>query len=59
MRVAALYDIHRNLLALEAVLDEVRNASVDRVVVAGDESRPGHSSTVNVTLVIEDQEKLP
>jgi predicted phosphodiesterase len=36
MRVAALYDIHGNLPALEAVLDEVRRAHVDRIVVGGD-----------------------
>ena len=36
MRVAALYDIHGNLPALEAVLDEVRRAEVDQVVVGGD-----------------------
>ncbi len=36
MRVAALYDIHGNLPALEAVLDDVRRADVDRVVVGGD-----------------------
>ena len=36
MRVAALYDIHANLPALEAVLAEVRNAGVDRVLVGGD-----------------------
>ncbi len=36
MRVAAIYDIHGNLPALEAVLDEIRLASVDRVVVGGD-----------------------
>jgi len=35
-RVAALYDVHGNLPALEAVLDEVRRESVDRVVVGGD-----------------------
>lgn len=35
-RVAALYDIHGNLPALEAVLDEVRSAGVDRIVVGGD-----------------------
>src|SRR5262249_17405365 len=35
-RVAALYDIHGNLPALEAVLDEVRAAGVDMVVVGGD-----------------------
>src|SRR4051794_18021446 len=36
MRVAALYDIHGNLPALEAVLAEVRQAGVDQVVVGGD-----------------------
>lgn len=36
MRIAALYDIHANLPALEAVLDEVRRADVDEVVVGGD-----------------------
>lgn len=36
MRVAALYDIHGNLPALEAVLRAVREAGVDRVVVGGD-----------------------
>ena len=36
MRIAALYDIHGNLPALEAVLDQVRRAGVDAVVVGGD-----------------------
>ena len=36
MRVAALYDIHGNLPALEAVLQDVRRAGVDQVVVGGD-----------------------
>jgi putative phosphoesterase len=36
MRVAALYDIHGNLPALEAVLKEIRAAEVDRIVVGGD-----------------------
>ena len=36
MRVAALYDIHGNLPALEAVLDEIRSLSVDRLVIGGD-----------------------
>lgn len=34
--VAALYDIHGNLPALEAVLTDVRRAKVDAVVVGGD-----------------------
>lgn len=36
MRVAALYDIHGNLPALEAVLQEVRQAEVQHVVIGGD-----------------------
>lgn len=36
MRVAALYDIHGNLPALEAVLDDVRRVGVDLVLVGGD-----------------------
>jgi len=35
-RVAALYDIHGNFPALEAVLDEVATANVDAIVVGGD-----------------------
>ena len=36
MPIAAIYDIHGNLPALEAVLEEVRQAGVDGVVVGGD-----------------------
>lgn len=36
MRVAAVYDIHGNLPALETVLEEIRQADVDQVVVGGD-----------------------
>lgn len=36
MRVAALYDIHGNLPALEAVLADVRAAGVERIVIGGD-----------------------
>ncbi len=36
MRVAALYDIHANLPALEAVLQDIHQAEVDHVVVGGD-----------------------
>src|SRR5438309_11132744 len=35
MRVAALYDIHGNLLALEAVLEDIRQADVDQIVIGG------------------------
>lgn len=36
MRVAALYDIHGNLPALEAVLEELESVAPDLVVVGGD-----------------------
>jgi len=36
MRVAAIYDIHGNLPALDAVLREIRRARVGQVVVGGD-----------------------
>lgn len=36
MRIAALYDVHGNLPALEAVLEAVGEAAVDLVVVGGD-----------------------
>lgn len=36
MRVAALYDIHGNLPALEAVLADVRAEDVDHIVIGGD-----------------------
>ena len=37
LRVAALYDTHANLPALEAVLRDVREAEVDAVVFGGDD----------------------
>jgi predicted phosphodiesterase len=36
MRIAALYDIHANLPALQAVLAELRRERVDEIVVGGD-----------------------
>jgi predicted phosphodiesterase len=36
VRIAAIYDIHANLFALEAVLQEIRKADVDCIVVGGD-----------------------
>jgi len=35
-RVAAIYDIHGNLPALEAVLEDIRRTGVDAIVVGGD-----------------------
>ncbi|MEI3613713.1 metallophosphoesterase family protein [Pseudogracilibacillus sp. SO30301A] len=36
MRVATIYDIHANYSALKAVLEEIRKAKVDQIVVGGD-----------------------
>lgn len=36
MRVATLYDIHGNLPALEAVLEELECADIDHIVIGGD-----------------------
>ena len=36
MRVAALYEIHGNLPALEAVLEDVARARADQIVIGGD-----------------------
>ena len=47
MRIAALYDIHANLPALEAVLRDVRDANVDQVVVGGDVVVVGEIRVVN------------
>lgn len=35
MRVAAIYDIHGNLPALEGVLDEIHEAAADRIRAIG------------------------
>ena len=36
MRVAAIYDIHGNLPALEAVLEQIQQAPPDLLLVGGD-----------------------
>ncbi|KMK76256.1 metallophosphoesterase family protein [Alkalihalobacillus pseudalcaliphilus] len=36
MRVAAIYDIHANYSALKTVLEDIRKANIDQVVVGGD-----------------------
>ena len=36
MRVAAIYDIHANLPALEAVIEDIRQAKVGQIMVGGD-----------------------
>ena len=52
MRLAALYDIHGNLPALEAVLEEVRRAGVDHIVVGGD-VLPGPMPRETLELLLE------
>ena len=51
MRVAALYDIHGNLPALEAVLHDLRREAIDRVVIGGDVV-PGPMSGESVDRVL-------
>lgn len=52
MRVAAIYDIHGNLSALEAVLEDIRQAKVNRVVVGGDVF-PGPMPRETLTCVLD------
>lgn len=44
MRIAILADVHANLPALEAVLEDIERQGVDRVVVNGDSVNRGPSS---------------
>jgi hypothetical protein len=54
VRAAVLYDIHGNLPALEAVLAEVRNVGVDRIIVGGDViPGPMHRETLTLLLGLE------
>ena len=41
MRIAVISDIHGNLVALEAVLGEIMNESIDRIVCLGDVASRG------------------
>ena len=50
MRIAAIYDIHGNLPALEAVLQDLRQAGVDRIVVGGD-VLPGPMPSETITFL--------
>lgn len=52
MQVAAIYDIHGNLPALEAVLQEIRQAKVDCLVVGGDVV-PGPMPRETITCLLE------
>src|SRR5689334_12538069 len=51
-RVAVLCDSHGNLPALEAVLDEVRAARVDRIAVGGDVFADPMCPDVDAALVV-------
>src|SRR5438105_454023 len=51
MRVAAIYDIHGNLPALEAVLQDIRRVGVDQIVVGGDVF-PGRMATEALDLLL-------
>jgi putative phosphoesterase len=51
MRIAAIYDIHGNLPALEAVLEDIERVDVDLIVVGGDVAwGPFPSETIDVLL---------
>ena len=54
-RVAAVYDVHGNLPALEAVLDDVRREDVDAIVIGGDAvAGPFPAETFDVLLSLAD-----
>ena len=56
MRVAALYDIHANLPALEAVLREVEAADPDRIVIGGDAATgPMNAETLEALMALGDR----
>src|SRR5712664_2379453 len=52
MRLAAIYDIHANLPALEAVLQDIRQAAVDLIVVGGD-VLPGPMPQETITCLLD------
>jgi putative phosphoesterase len=52
MRIAAIYDIHANLPALEAVLQDIRQAEVDHIVVGGD-VLPGPMPRETIALLLD------
>jgi predicted phosphodiesterase len=56
VRVAALYDIHANLPALEAVLREVDEAEPDRIVIGGDAATgPMNPETLDALMALGDR----
>ena len=52
MRVAAIYDIHGNLPALEAVLADIQRIGVDQIVIGGDVV-PGPMSRAALALLLD------
>ncbi len=52
MRVAAIYDIHANLPALQAVLEDIHLAEVDHIVVGGD-VLPGPMPRETITCLLD------
>jgi predicted phosphodiesterase len=58
MRIAAIYDIHANLPALEAVVGELRRAGVDQVVVGGD-VLPGPMPIETINCLLRLREDVP
>lgn len=52
MPIAALYDIHANLPALEAVLEDLRKIEVDQIIVGGD-VLPGPMPCATLALLLE------
>ena len=59
MIVAALYDIHGNIAALDAVLADVRREGVDAVVVGGDVAwGPFPAETVERLMGLEETVRL-
>ncbi|HEY3727438.1 MAG TPA: metallophosphoesterase family protein [Solirubrobacteraceae bacterium] len=59
MRVAAVYDVHGNLPALDAVLADVARAEVDVIVVGGDLAwGPPPSATVERLMDLGDQARF-
>lgn len=50
---ALIYDIHGNLLALEAVLEDARNAGAERLLLGGDYGLFGPSPAETVTMLRE------
>jgi predicted phosphodiesterase len=59
MRVAALYDIHGNLPALEAVLDEIERERVGLIVVGGDiASGPMPAAVIERLMALRDRAEI-